>query len=150
MLRRPKRTYRKILYKHKIKLLNNKSKAQYFIVSCTNALIKKEAIEAARIVISKLIRKRRYINKLLSKRKTKGVLKIKVKCSTPITKKGTKSRMGKGKGAIKEYQAFVHVNDVIFELYDVSLSLAQHAVRKINHKLGISIGLIDKTKNNIV
>lgn len=148
MLRRPKRTYRYVLYKKKISL-KDKNLNGYLIYSLSNSLLRKEAIEAARIVISKIIRKKKYINKRLSRKKTKGTLKVLVKCTTPITKKGSKSRMGKGKGSLKEYQAFVHINDVLFCLQDVPLKTIRSVVSKIKYKLGISINYLQIVKDDL-
>lgn len=140
---KPKRIYRSVLYKTKINnalILNNDY--NFFIIALDNKLLTRRNIEASRITISRSIRKRRFVRINERKRvKMKGILKINVVFNTPITKKASKSRMGKGKGAIKEYKSFVHYGDVLFMLKNVDINHALRLISKISHKLGMSIGL---------
>jgi ribosomal protein L16/L10AE len=54
----------------------------------------------------------------------------------PITAKGNKSRMGKGKGAISLYMSHLHLNSILFNLYRVSNYRLIKVFKKLRMKLG--------------
>lgn len=141
MLKRPNRTFISIFYKKRINPVTDNSLlyGQFGFFSNKHVFISKEAIEAARIVISKIIKKRRTVKNSIFKKK--GELLSKLAFRVPITKKGTKSRMGKGKGAISTYVSCVQKGDCLFELKDVPFTIAYKILKKISFKLGTSIYL---------
>lgn len=143
MLKRPNRPFISIFHKQKIKV--NESPLIYGnfgFISLQNAFLSKECIEATRIVISKIIRKRRFIRG--EPLKKKGSFMGRVTFTASITKKGTKSRMGKGKGAIKYHMAPVNINDCLFEVKDIPFYVAYKILKKISYKLGITIYMKSK------
>lgn len=140
MLKRPNRTFISIYYKKRI---NNTKKplvyGNFGFFSKEHVFLTKESIEAARIVISKIIKKRRAIKGSVIKQK--GDMLMRLVFKVPITKKGTKSRMGKGKGALSSYVSCVKKNDCIFELKNVPFIIAFKILKKISFKLGIHLYL---------
>lgn len=148
MLKRPNRTFISIFYKKRINPVTTNSLlyGQFGFFSNKHVFISKEAIEAARIVISKIIKKRRTVKNSIFKKK--GELLSKLAFRVPITKKGTKSRMGKGKGAISTYVSCVQKGDCLFELKDVPFTIAYKILKKISFKLGTSIYLRSKEGYN--
>lgn len=148
MLKRPNRVFVSLFYKKRIKAIKPNSLIQgnFGIFSNVHAFLSKEAIEASRIVISKIIKKRRTIKG--SSLKQKGELLLRLCFNVPITKKGTKSRMGKGKGAISHYMSCVQRGDCIFELKKIPFIIAYKILKKISFKLGISVYLY--TSNGVV
>lgn len=146
MLKRPNRPFISIFYKKKINA--NESPLIYGnfgFISLQNSFLSKECVEATRVVISKIIRKRRFIRGEAVKKK--GSFMSRLDFLAPITKKGTKSRMGKGKGAIKHHMAPISINDCLFEIKDVPFYVAYKILKKISYKLGI--GIYMKSKEGI-
>lgn len=143
MLKRPNRPFISIFYKKKI---SNSLSPLVFgnlgFFSKKHVFLTKESIEASRIVISKIIKKRRTIKGSLMKQK--GDLLMRLVFKVPITKKGTKSRMGKGKGAISTHVSCVKRNDCIFELKNVPFTIAYKILKKISFKLGVPLYLYTK------
>lgn len=143
MLKRPNRTFISIFYKKRI---NNTKKpliyGSFGFFSKKHVFLTKESIEAARIVISKIIKKRRTIKGSIIKQK--GDMLMRLVFKVPITKKGTKSRMGKGKGAISTHLSCVKKNDCIFELKNVPFIIAFKILKKISFKLGVPLYLYTK------
>ena len=89
------------------------------------ALIKGNQIEAARIAMT------RYI-------KRGGKVWIKIFPDTPITKKPAETRMGKGKGAPEYWVAKVKPGRVLFEIEGVPEEVAKEALRLAANKLPVS------------
>jgi ribosomal protein L16/L10AE len=54
----------------------------------------------------------------------------------PITKKGSKSRMGKGKGNVSHYMCKIYINTILYNLYKVSKFRANTTLHKLKMKLG--------------
>ena len=89
------------------------------------ALIKSNQIEAARIAMT------RYI-------KRGGKVWIKIFPDKPITKKPAETRMGKGKGAPEYWVAKVKPGRVMFEIEGVTEDIAKEALRLAANKLPVS------------
>lgn len=143
MLKRPNRPFISLFYKEKINnSINSLVFGNFGFFSNKHVFLSKESIEASRIVISKIIKKRRSIKGSLLKQK--GDLLSRLMFKVPITKKGTKSRMGKGKGAISTHFSCVKKGDCIFELKNVPFVIAFKILKKISFKLGIPLYLITK------
>lgn len=143
MLKRPNRTFISIFYKKRIN--NSKIPLIYGTLgffSNKHTFLSKESLEAARIVISKIIKKRRTIKGSILKQK--GDLLMRLVFKVPITKKGTKSRMGKGKGAVSTFFSCIKKNDCLFELKNVPFIVAFKILKKISFKLGIPLYLYTK------
>ena len=129
------RSHKKCIYKHRINasssLLNI---GDYGFFALENNILTKEQIECCRVIIRRELKK-------------KGFLLIRCNFLIPITKKATGVRMGKGKGAIEKYVAFINIFDCLFELKEISILLALKLLTKISYKLPFKVGLIDRGNN---
>jgi len=81
-------------------------------------------IEAARITISRVVRKT-------------GKMWIRIFPDKPITKKPAETRMGKGKGSPEYWVAVVKPGRILFEVEGVSKQEAEEGFRNAGHKLPI-------------
>ena len=97
---------------------------QYGLVALEPAWITSNQIEAARIAMT------RYI-------KRGGKVWIKIFPDKPITEKPAETRMGSGKGSPEYWVAVVKPGRVMFEMEGVDESVAREAMRLASHKLPI-------------
>ena len=97
---------------------------EYGLVALEPAWITNRQIEAARIAMT------RYI-------KRGGKVWIKIFPDKPITAKPAETRMGSGKGAPEYWVAVVKPGRVMFELAGVPEEIAREALRLAMHKLPI-------------
>ena len=95
---------------------------EYGIVALEPAWIKSNQIEAARIAMT------RYI-------KRGGKVWIKIFPDKPVTTKPAETRMGSGKGTLEYWVAVVKPGRVLFEIAGVSEEIAKEALRLASHKL---------------
>lgn len=95
------------------------------------ALIKSNQIEAARIAMT------RYI-------KRGGKVWIKIFPDKPITKKPAETRMGKGKGAPEYWVAKVKPGRVMFEIEGVTEDVAKEALRLAANKLPVKSKFVSR------
>ena len=103
---------------------NTISNGQYGLVALEPAWITSNQIEAARIAMT------RYI-------KRGGKVWIKVFPDKPITEKPAETRMGSGKGSPEYWVAVVKPGRVMFEMDGVAEDVAREAMRLASHKLPI-------------
>ena len=101
---------------------NTISNGEYGIVALEPAWIKSNQIEAARIAMT------RYI-------KRGGKVWIKIFPDKPVTAKPAETRMGSGKGTLEYWVAVVKPGRVLFEISDVPEEIAKEALRLATHKL---------------
>jgi len=94
----------------------------YGIQACEPSWITSNQIEAARIAMT------RYI-------KRGGSVWIKIFPDKPITAKPAETRMGSGKGALEYWVAVVKPGRVMFEIAGVPEEIAREALRLAMHKL---------------
>ena len=104
---------------------------QYGLVATEPAWITSNQIEAARIAMT------RYI-------KRGGQVWIKVFPDKPITEKPAETRMGSGKGSPEYWVAVVHPGKVMFEMGGVDVEVAREAMRLASHKLPIKCKFVVK------
>ena len=95
---------------------------EYGIVALEPCWIKSNQIEAARVAMT------RYI-------KRGGQVWIKIFPDKPVTAKPAETRMGSGKGALEYWVAVVKPGRVMFEIAGVSEDIAREALRLASHKL---------------
>ena len=107
---------------------------EYGLQATGAALIKSNQIEAARIAMT------RYI-------KRGGQVWIKIFPDKPITKKPAETRMGKGKGAPEYWVAKVKPGRVMFEIAGVPEDVAKEALRLAANKLPVSTKFVAKENN---
>ena len=101
---------------------NKITNGSYGIVAMEPCWIKSNQIEAARIAMT------RYI-------KRGGKVWIKIFPDKPVTAKPAETRMGSGKGTLEYWGAVVKPGRVLFEISGVSDEIAKEALRLATHKL---------------
>ncbi|MBR5659832.1 MAG: 50S ribosomal protein L16 [Lachnospiraceae bacterium] len=101
---------------------NKISNGEYGLVSMDPCWIKSNQIEAARVAMT------RYI-------KRGGKVWIKIFPDKPVTAKPAETRMGSGKGALEYWVAVVKPGRVMFEIAGVPEDVAKEALRLAMHKL---------------
>ena len=100
------------------------SNGSYGLVATEPAWITSNQIEAARIAMTRYIRRG-------------GKVWIKIFPDKPITEKPAETRMGSGKGSPEYWVAVVKPGRVMFEMDGVSEEVAKEAMRLAGHKLPI-------------
>ena len=110
---------------------NKSSYGEYGIVAMEPAWIKSNQIEAARVAMT------RYI-------KRGGKVWIKIFPDKPVTAKPAETRMGSGKGALEYWVAVVKPGRVLFEISGVSEEIAREALRLATHKLPCKCKIVSR------
>ena len=113
---------------------NTISNGLYGLVALEPAWITSNQIEAARIAMT------RYI-------KRGGEVWIKIFPDKPITEKPAETRMGSGKGSPEYWVAVVKPGRIMFEMEGVAEDVAREAMRLAGHKLPIKTKFIKKEEN---
>ena len=103
----------------------------YGLVSEELGWIKSNQIEAARIAMTRFI-------------KRGGKVWIDIFPHKPITKKPAETRMGSGKGSVEYWVAVVKPGRVMFEMSGVSEEVAREAMRLAAHKLPVKCKFVKK------
>ena len=104
---------------------------EYGIVALEPCWIKSNQIEAARIAMT------RYI-------KRGGKVWIKIFPDKPVTAKPAETRMGSGKGTLEYWVAVGKPGRVMFEISGVSEDVAKEALRLATHKLPCKCKIVSK------
>ncbi len=110
---------------------NTISYGQYGLVALEPAWITSNQIEAARIAMTRYIRRG-------------GKVWIKIFPDKPITEKPAETRMGSGKGSPEYWVAVVKPGRVMFEMNGVAPEVAKEAMRLASHKLPIKCKFVMK------
>ena len=110
---------------------NTISYGEYGIVALQPCWIKNNQIEAARIAMT------RYI-------KRGGKVWIKIFPDKPVTVKPLGTRMGSGNGAVDRWVAVVKPGRVMFEISGVAEEVAKEALRLASHKLPCKCKIVSK------
>ena len=110
---------------------NKISNGEYGIVALEPAWIKSNQIEAARIAMT------RYM-------KRGGKVWIKIFPNKPVTHKPLEVRMGKGKGNLECWVAVVKPGRVLFEVAGVPEEVAREALRLATHKLPVKCKVVSR------
>ncbi|SDJ17065.1 large subunit ribosomal protein L16 [Lachnospiraceae bacterium G41] len=106
---------------------------EYGIVAAEPCWIKSNQIEAARVAMT------RYI-------KRGGQVWIKIFPDKPVTTKPLGTRMGSGKGSVEYWVAVVKPGRVMFEIAGVSEEVAKEALRLATHKLPCKCKIVSKAE----
>ena len=112
---------------------NKITNGEYGIVATEPCWIKSNQIEAARIAMT------RYI-------KRGGKVFIKIFPDKPVTGKPIGVRMGKGKGNLECWVAVVKPGRVMFEISGVPEETAREALRLATHKLPCKCKVVSRTR----
>jgi large subunit ribosomal protein L16 len=107
------------------------SYGEYGLVATEPAWIKSNQIEAARVAMT------RYI-------KRGGQVWIKIFPDKPVTTKPAETRMGSGKGTCEYWVAVVKPGRVLFEIGGVSEAAAREALRLASQKLPCKCKIVTK------
>ena len=110
---------------------NKITNGEYGIVALEPCWIKSNQIEAARIAMT------RYI-------KRGGKVWIKIFPDKPVTNKPAETRMGSGKGTLEYWVAVVKPGRVMFEISGVSEEVAREALRLATHKLPVKCKVVSR------
>ena len=136
---RPKRVKYRRVQRGRLKgkaLRGNKvTNGQYGLVALEPAWITSNQIEAARIAMT------RYI-------KRGGQVWIKIFPDKPITEKPAETRMGSGKGSPEYWVAVVKPGRIMFEMDGVAEEVAREAMRLASHKLPIKCKFVRRGDEN--
>ena len=111
--------------------VNTITYGEYGIVALEPCWIKSNQIEAARIAMT------RYI-------KRGGRVWIKIFPDKPVTSKPAETRMGSGKGTLEYWVAVVKPGRVMFEIAGVPEETAREALRLATHKLPCKCKIVSK------
>ena len=109
---------------------------EYGIVAMEPCWIKSNQIEAARIAMT------RYI-------KRGGKVWIKIFPDKPVTAKPAETRMGSGKGSPEYWVAVVKPGRVMFELSGVAEEIAREALRLAVHKLPMKCKIVSRAEQEM-
>ncbi len=110
---------------------NKITNGEYGIIAMEPAWIKSNQIEAARIAMT------RYI-------KRGGQVWIKIFPDKPVTTKSAETRMGSGKGSLEYWVAVVKPGRVMFEIAGVTEEIAREALRLASHKLPVKCKIVSR------
>ena len=136
----PKRVKRRKQMRGRLKgraLRGNKiTYGEYGIVALEPSWITSNQIEAARIAMT------RYI-------KRGGQVWIKIFPDKPITAKPAETRMGSGKGSPEYWVAVVKPGRVMFGLAGVPEETAREALRLASHKLPIKCKIVSRAEQEM-
>ena len=131
----PKRVKRRKQFRGTMKgkaLRGNKiTNGEYGLVATEPAWIKANQIEAARIAITRYVRRG-------------GQVWIKIFPDKPVTAKPAETRMGSGKGTVEYWVAVVKPGRVLFEIAGVPEEVAREALRLAMHKLPVRCKIVSK------
>ena len=116
---------------------NKVTNGEYGLVALEPAWITANQIEAARIAMTRYIRRG-------------GQVWIKIFPDKPITEKPAETRMGSGKGSPEYWVAVVKPGRVMFEMDGVSEEIAREAMRLAMHKLPIKCKFVKKEQDEEV
>ncbi len=110
---------------------NKLAYGSYGLVASEPAWITANQIEAARVAMTRYIRRG-------------GQVWIKIFPDKPVTKKPLETRMGSGKGAPEYWVAVVKPGRVLFEMDGVTEDIAREAMRLAMHKLPIKCRFVTR------
>lgn len=110
---------------------SNISFGEYGLKAMEQGWITNRQIEAARIAITRHIRRG-------------GKVWIRIFPDKPVTVKPAETRMGKGKGSPEYWVAVVKPGRVMFEIEGISEEAAREAMRLAGHKLPIKTRFVER------
>ena len=133
----PKRVKRRRQMRGRMKGKANKGNivayGEYGLVSTEPGWITSNQIEAARVAMTRYIRRG-------------GQVWVDIFPHKPVTKKPAETRMGSGKGSPEYWVAVVKPGRVLFEMNGVSEEVAKEAMRLASHKLPIKCKFVTKAQ----
>ena len=103
----------------------------YGLQSLSGGLLTSQQIESARVTIARAT-------------KRGGKTWVRRFPDFPVTEHPVESRMGKGKGGVKGYAAFIRPGTVLFEMSGVAREVAKEALRLAGHKLPFKVKFVER------
>ena len=132
----PKRVKRRRVHRGRMTGKCNKGNkvayGEYGLVALEPAWIKSNQIEAARVAMTRFI-------------KRGGQVWIDIFPHKPVTKKPADTRMGSGKGSVEFWVAVVKPGRVLFEMAGITEDVAKEAMRLAGHKLPVKTKFVKKS-----
>jgi len=110
---------------------NRITNGEFGIVAMEPCWIKSNQIEAARVAMTRHI-------------KRGGKVWIKIFPDKPVTAKPAETRMGSGKGSVEYWVSVVKPGRVMFEIAGVQEDVAREALRLAMHKLPCKCKIVSK------
>jgi len=110
---------------------NKLAYGEFGIVALNPCHIKSNQIEAARVAMTRFI-------------KRGGKVWIDIFPHKPVTKKPADSRMGSGKGSVEFWVAVVKPGRVLFEMSGIPEDIAKEAMRLAGHKLPVKTKFVKR------
>ena len=110
---------------------NKVSNGEYGLVAMEPAWIKSNQIEAARIAITRFV-------------KRGGQAWIKIFPDKPVTAKPAETRMGSGKGTVEYWVAVVKPGRILFEIAGVPEETAKEALKLATYKLPLKCKIVKR------
>ena len=110
---------------------NKVSNGEYGLVAMEPAWIKSNQIEAARIAITRFV-------------KRGGQVWIKIFPDKPVTAKPAETRMGSGKGTVEYWVAVVKPGRILFEIAGVPEETAKEALKLAIYKLPLKCKIVKR------
>ena len=133
----PKRVKRRRQMRGRMKGKANKGNivayGEYGLVSTEPGWITSNQIEAARVAMTRYIRRG-------------GQVWVDIFPHKPVTKKPAETRMGSGKGSVEYWVAVVKPGRVMFEMAGIPEADAKEALRLASHKLPIKCKIALKSE----
>ena len=134
----PKRVKRRRVFRGRMKGKATRGNfiayGEYGLVAMAPCWITSNQIEAARIAMTRFIRRG-------------GQVWIKIFPDKPVTAKPAETRMGSGKGAPEYWVAVVKPGRVLFEIAGVPEEMAREALRLASHKLPVKTKFMKRQDN---
>lgn len=115
---------------------NTVTYGEYGIVALEPSWVRSSQIEAARIAMTRYIRRG-------------GKVWIKIFPDKPVTEKPAETRMGAGKGSPEYWVAVVKPGRVMFEIAGVSEEVAREALRLAIHKLPMKCKIVSRAEQEM-
>lgn len=104
---------------------------EYGLKALSNGWVSARQLEAARKKIT-------FVTKRV------GKYWVRVFPHLPVTKKPVGVKMGSGKGEVDRYVVVVKPGTMLLEIGGVTKEMAQEALRKAGHKIGVKTTIIEK------
>ena len=112
---------------------NSLSFGDYGLKAIGRGRITAEQIEAARIAITRRVKRR-------------GKIWIRIFPDKPVTSKPAETRMGKGKGAVDSWVALIKPGRMLYEMEGVDEVSAREALRLAQYKLPIPTKIVARSE----
>jgi large subunit ribosomal protein L16 len=105
-----------------------------------------KATGSARVTARQIEAARRAMTRYLRRQ---GRVWIRIFPDRPVSEKPAEVRMGKGKGSVEYWVAFVSPGRIMFEIDGVAPDLAEEAMRRASAKLPVSTRFVQRVTEDV-